>query len=214
VSYGAFAKGGGRVNVFEQNVVVCEDKLRGAPGQRVGLSLGGGGSGVGACRDGRCITEQDASTLRANLIASCSDDGIYVNRSAGRRILDNTLLDTAGITVRFGESSADVEGNLVDGIVREADGAALHANDNVTTSPAWLYVGRHPVRNLFTDAGTLDLRWRERPPRRALASENDASDLCGRRRGKQPVYGAFDDIAGCAPDASRMRSTSADVERR
>jgi hypothetical protein len=228
VSYGAFAKGGGRDNVFERNVVVCEDKLRGAPGQRVGLSLGGGGTGAGACRDGRCITEQDASTVRANLIASCSDDGIYVNRSATSRILDNTVLDTAGITVRFGESSADVEGNLVDGVIREVDGAArevdgaarevdgaaLHAKDNVTTSPPWLYLGRHPVRDLFTDAGALDLRWRERPPRRASTSEKDASDLCGRRRGKQPVYGAFDDIAGCAPDASRMRSTSADVERR
>jgi hypothetical protein len=214
VSYGAFAKGGGRDNVFEQNVVVCEDKLRDAPGQRVGLSLGGGGTGAPACRDGRCITEQEASTLRANLIASCSDDGIYVNRAAVSRVLDNTLLDTAGITVRFPESSADVEGNLVDGIIRDADGAALHATDNLSTSPAWLYVGRHAVRDLFADAGALDLRWRQRPPRRASTSDENASDLCGRRRDKPPVYGAFDDIGACAANASRMRSTSADVERR
>jgi len=214
VSYGAFAKGGGRDNVFEQNVVVCEDKLRGAPGQRVGLSLGGGGTGAGACRDGRCITEQDASTLRANLIASCSDDGIYLNRSATSRIIDNTLLDTAGITVRFVESSADVEGNLVDGLIRAANGALLHARDNISTSPVWLFLGRHPARELFIDAGALDLRWHGQPPRRASVSETAGRDMCGQRRAAQPVYGAFDDVAACAAPAPRMRATSADVERR
>lgn len=211
VSYGAFAKGGGRDNVFARNVVVCEDKLRHAPGQRVGLSLGGGGSGPGACRGGRCITEQDASAIRTNLIASCSDDGIYVNRGAMSAIVDNTLLDTAGITVRFPESSADVVGNLVDGVIRAAAGAALHEGDNVETPAAWLALGRHPVRGLFADAAALALEWRAPPPRRATAA--GAVDLCGRPRGDRPAYGAFEDIGACAAPA-RTRATSADVERR
>ena len=124
VSYGAFAKGGGTGNSFERNIVQCEQRLRGVPGQRVGLSLGGGSTGKQYCRDARCVTEQDGSSALSNLILSCSDDGIYVNRSATSQVRHNTLLDTGGISVRFVESSADVEGNLVDGAIRGRDGAA------------------------------------------------------------------------------------------
>ncbi|MDT1847664.1 right-handed parallel beta-helix repeat-containing protein, partial [Acinetobacter baumannii] len=78
ISYGAFAKGAARGTVFEGNVVVCEHLLRGHPGQRVGLSFGGGGTGKPYCRDGRCDAEHEGGTMRANLVASCSDAGIYV----------------------------------------------------------------------------------------------------------------------------------------
>ena len=61
ISYGAFAKGAGAHNVFEQNVVVCEAHAARTPGQRVGLSLGGGGTGKPYCRDGRCIIEQETA---------------------------------------------------------------------------------------------------------------------------------------------------------
>src|SRR5437763_779831 len=61
ISYGAYAKGAGSDNRFEQNIVLCESLLRGFAGQRVGLSLGGGGTGKELCRDKRCITEQDGS---------------------------------------------------------------------------------------------------------------------------------------------------------
>ncbi|HET8996029.1 MAG TPA: hypothetical protein VFN42_05115, partial [Acetobacteraceae bacterium] len=42
-TYGAFAKGTGQANVFERNFVACQWKLRGWPGEQIGLSLGGGG---------------------------------------------------------------------------------------------------------------------------------------------------------------------------
>lgn len=200
VSYGAFVKGGGSDNRLERNVVVCEDRLRSVAGQRVGLSLGGGGTSADACRDGRCITEQERSVIAANLIASCSDDGIYLNRAAMSTIAHNTLIDTAGITARFGQSSADVEGNLVDGIVRAQAGAVLHDNDNRVTGIASLYVGSHPVRRLFADPSTLDLRWRSDPPRRK-ALQNVPPALCGGARGPRPVYGAFEDIERCAVSA-------------
>lgn len=196
VSYGAFAKGGGTANLFERNVVQCERVLRGAEGQRIGISLGGGGTGKQFCRDGRCITEQDAGIVRANLIMSCSDDGIYVNRSAGSQIHHNTLIDTAGISVRFAQSSADVTGNLVDGTIRTRDGSALHASDNFETALTSLYLGWHPVRGLFRNVAELDLRWAEGPPRRQQPG-NTAPDLCGSDRPAQPAYGAFEDFAAC-----------------
>jgi hypothetical protein len=200
-SYGAFAKGGGSGNRFERNVVLCEARVRGTMGSRVGLSLGGGGTGTEFCRDGRCVTESDAGSIESNLIAFCSDSGIYINRAARSRVLHNTLIDTAGIAVRFAESSAEVEGNLVDGIVHARHDGLLRDHDNRATSLLRLYAGSHPVRALFDDTGTLALDWRGEVPRRAQAASPGLAgspDLCGAPRPAQPAYGAFEDFAACA----------------
>jgi hypothetical protein len=201
VSYGAFAKGGGRNNVFERNVVWCEQTLRGEPGQRVGLSLGGGGTGHAFCRDGRCITEQEGSVLRANLIVGCSDAGIYLNGAAASKVVDNTLVDTTGIDVRYPTSSAVVDGNLVDGPIRARDGGIVHLGDNRAT-PLWrAYAGSHPVRGLFRAPETGDFGWRGDAPARdeaALeAGPQGTMDLCGMPRATHAPYGAFARFADC-----------------
>lgn len=196
ISYGAFVKGGGADNRLEQNMVVCENLLKGAPGQRVGLSLGGGGTGKAYCRDRRCITEQDRGVIASNLIASCSDDGIYVNRSAGSKIFHNTIIDTGGIVVRFPESSADVEGNLVDGSIRIRDDGIVRRVDNLETSMTRLYLGMHPVRYLLADDAAGIFQWTGDPPRRKAATQTPL-DLCGRPRPRSPVYGAFEDFSAC-----------------
>jgi hypothetical protein len=193
ISYGAFAKGGGSANVFEQNAVLCEARLQGMAGQRVGLSLGGGGTGKAYCRDGKCITEQEQGVIRANLIAACSDDGIYLNNAAASKVTHNTLVDTGGVQLRYAGTSADVEGNLIDGAIRARDGALLRAQDNLTTSIAMQYLGRHPQRALFADAAGFDFSWKQEPPRRAAA----VPDLCGAPRPARAAYGAFEDVRAC-----------------
>ncbi len=140
-SYGAFAKGGGEDNVFARNLVLCEHRLRGAPGRRVGLSLGGGGSDPRACRNGRCAVEQERGVLRNNLIASCSDDGIYINRAAQTQLLHNTVVDTAGINVRFGESAAQTAGNWANAPITARDHATLDARGNSSASLPSMYLG-------------------------------------------------------------------------
>lgn len=196
ISYGAFAKGAGASNRFEQNIVICEQRLRGQTGQRVGLSLGGGGTDQPVCRDKRCITEQDGGVIQSNLIASCSDDGIYLNRAATSQIAHNTLLDTGGIVVRYPESSADVAGNLVDGVIRSRDGGLLRESDNTATSMTALYLGQHPVRDLFVNASQLNLVWRgDSLPRSQV--QFDQPDLCGGKRPAQARRGAFEDYAAC-----------------
>ncbi|WP_082616011.1 right-handed parallel beta-helix repeat-containing protein [Massilia sp. Root418] len=199
VSYGAYAKGAGSANLFERNVVLCEHKLRGHAGQRVGLSLGGGGTGVAYCRDQRCITEQDGGTIQSNLIASCSDEGIYLNRAATSKVLHNTLIDTAGIMVRYPESGALVDGNIVDGRLRAEHGATVQAGDNLDTSLGRLFMGSHPQRALFRDALGLDLAWAGAVARRSGSSSAAApgTDLCGASRPAQPAYGAVEDFAAC-----------------
>lgn len=194
-SYGAYAKGGAQRTVFERNVVLCEQALRGQPGKRIGLSFGGGGTGKKYCRDRQCITEHDEGIMRANLVAGCSDVGIYLNSAAGTRLVDNTILDTAGVQVRFPESGATIEGNLVDGPIRSDEGGVLRLGDNLAT-PIWqLYLGRHPQRAVFADAARLDLRWRGEPPR-GEAGETGV-DLCDQRRATRRAHGAFDDFGAC-----------------
>jgi parallel beta-helix repeat protein len=205
VSYGAFAKGGGSSNVFERNVVLCENLVRSAPGQRIGIALGGGGTGKEYCRDTRCITEQDESSIRANLIMSCSDDGIYINRSASSHIEHNTLIDTGGISVRFVESSADVNGNLVDGTIRSRDDGVLYAGDNIQTSMTKLYWGWHPVRHLFGDLGALP--WAANPPRRQAVGAS-TRDLCGVQRPPRAAYGAFEDFSNCLSNGATAEPPS------
>ena len=197
ISYGAFAKGAALRTLFERNAIVCEQGLQGLPGQRVGLSFGGGGTGPAYCRDGRCITEHEDGIMRNNLVASCSDVGIYVNSGARSRILHNTLLDTAGIQVRYPASGADVEGNLVDGAIRARNDGQLRASDNLATPVALLYAGMHGQRKLFADPARLDLRWIGAPPRREGAAP-EGPDLCGAARPARPAYGAFEDFAACA----------------
>lgn len=200
ISYGIFAKGAAQRTVIERNVVVCEAALRGAPGQRVGISFGGGGTGKPYCRDGRCITEHDDGLMRANLVMSCSDSGVYLNNAAGSRLVDNTFLDTAGVQVRFPGSVATLDGNLVDGPLRPDDGGVVRASaDNRATALGWLYAGYHPQRALFADAGAFDLHWDGTPPTRADGAGSPAPgpDLCGVERVAGAPYGAFADFARC-----------------
>ncbi|MEA2774575.1 MAG: hypothetical protein QOD93_7537 [Acetobacteraceae bacterium] len=200
-TYGAFVKGAGEGNVMERNLVVCEWKLRGIPGQQVGLSLGGGGTDLYARREaGRTGFEQVGGVIRDNLIASCDDDGIYLNRAARSVIDHNTLLDTAGIDARFVETSATVTANIVDGAVRVRDGASLRAFDNAAPFLLSLFAGWHPQRGLFTEPGALDLTWRKEPDRLPAGDSPNGDvriDLCGHQRDNQTEPGAFDDFSKC-----------------
>ena len=136
--------------------------------------------------------------MRANLVASCSDVGIHMNASARSSIVDNTLVDTGGIEVRFPESSATLDGNLVDGPIRERNGGTAHLGDNLITPIAWLYAGRHPQRALFAAPQAFDFGWREAAPRRTPGADHvRGPDLCGTARPAQPRYGAFEDFKAC-----------------
>jgi hypothetical protein len=195
-TYGAFAKGAGQGVVFERNIVVCEWRLHGTPGEHVGLSLGGGGTGPGFRRDeGHTGFEQIGGIIRDNLIAECSDDGIYLNRAARSVVDRNTLIDTAGIDGRFVETSGTVTANFVDGVVRGRDGANLRGSDNDATSVLALFAGWHPERAYFRDPAALDLTWRSLPDPAKDVTQRD--DLCGKPRTAMAPPGAFADYAAC-----------------
>lgn len=197
-TYGAFMKGAGEGNVMERNVVLCEWRLRRRSySPNIGLSIGGGGTWPDAIkRDlGKSGLEQTGGVIRDNLIAFCNDVGIYVNKGLRSLIAHNTIVDTAGVGVRFGESSAEVVGNIVDGVVQTRDGGVARLRDNHTAALLGLFVGWHPARDLFRDPARLDLRWRSRPE--PITSGELRPDLCGTERTGRVMPGAFEDFGRC-----------------
>jgi hypothetical protein len=195
VSYGAFAKGAGRGTIFTRNVVFCAWSLHGTNSEAIGLSFGGGGTTQSVMRDqGRSGNEYADGVMSDNLIAFCSDDGIYLNRAANTVIRHNTLIVTAGIEVRYPESIADVTGNLVDGPIRVRDDGLLFQDGNESGSLAGMFLGRNPVRGFFEDSASLDLRWRRLP---TLVATDPGVDLCGAAWTVLAPAGAFRDFRSC-----------------
>ena len=134
VSYAAFLKGHSFNGVFERNLVVCEALHRGQV--RIGLSFGGGGSSPeGICEESNCEVEHVGGIMRNNIIANCSDVGIYLNEAYGATVANNTLFRTAGIDVRFPASAADVRNNLLSGPIRLRDEGQAQLSSNLDQIP-------------------------------------------------------------------------------
>lgn len=136
-SYGIFIKGGGENGRIERNLIVCTNQDISQAGERVGLSFGGGGTGLESCRDKRCITEHSKGLAANNIIAHCNDFGIYINKANQTLVAHNTLQNTYGIDTRFAASSATIVGNIVDGTIRARDNASITATHNDRPSFPW-----------------------------------------------------------------------------
>ncbi len=178
VAYGLFAKGASEGARFERNLVICSPRDISAPGVRVGISFGGGGTDPGACRDGTCQTHEHRRGLAANnIVAHCNDVGLDVNRAHDIALVHNTLINTAGIGVRRG-ASARTLANLSDGGMRARDGSQIVSQDD------------RALKALFDPEAAAVLRWQPRvpAPRIAAASEDD---FFGRRRPPHTSPGAM-----------------------
>ena len=135
-SYGMFLKGNSSDGEISENLVICSRKTSG--GIRIGISLGGGGTGKQYCEGNHCTTEHRNGVIRNNIVLNCSDVGIYLNKASNSQIEHNTLLFTSGIDVRFSTSSAHVKHNIVSGAIRSReDGLILADENNITTGSSY-----------------------------------------------------------------------------
>jgi hypothetical protein len=154
ISYGMFMKGGGDHGVIERNLVICTPSGISQRGLRVGISVGGGGTDSGSCRDGRCEAEHWDAVVANNVVAHCNDVGIDVNHSQRTLVAFNTLVNTLGVLVREKPSSATVQGNLLEGSIRIRNGGELRQDHNLIVSR---------MGDMLARPDALDLRWLELP---------------------------------------------------
>jgi hypothetical protein len=146
-AYGVFLKGGGGGSRIVGNWVICALSDVSQPGLRVGISLGGGGTGEAYMRPGSDGVEQRGSTVAGNVVAHCNEVGVDVNRSIDSRVLHNVLINTSGIGLRNG-ANAMITGNRLDGRIVTRDTSRADAWDNELGD----------TRSVFRHADALDLR--------------------------------------------------------
>lgn len=196
VSYAAFLKGNSKDGRIERNLVVCSERFDG--GVRVGLSLGGGGTSPDSiCEDGSCSPEHQRGRIQNNLIVHCNDVGIYLNKANTTSILHNTLYDTAGVDVRYVESTATLAGNLLDDDIRERDGG--------TATEGALNLTDTNLDALFSDPGALDFSL-TRPEALVDLGTADVAlvdDYCGAARDALPDLGAIEYVETLPCDTTR-----------
>jgi parallel beta-helix repeat protein len=186
VSYGMFMKGNSQKGIIERNLIICTPDAISQPGVRVGISLGGGGTGEEFCRDKNCRFEHRSARVSNNIVAHCNDSGIDIFKSSDILLAYNTLINTSGIDARGAESSARVVGNLLDGIIRSRHGALIQQEQNEVGD----------TRGLFSNADALDLSWSSvRDPVEGMADVT--SDFCGQSRGIAGFLGASSSSGGC-----------------
>lgn len=160
VSYGAFMKSGGKGGVFERNLVMCSRDTTG--GTRIGLSFGGGGTAPQYCAPAfdagtPCSVEHDGGTMRNNIIANCSDVGIYLNRSKNTKILHNTLVGTNGVDFRFATTSGEARANVLTSKIRTRDGGTFTGTDNLMDIPTTEFAAMYldPLKGDLRKKGDL-----------------------------------------------------------
>ena len=163
---------------------------------RLGLSFGGGGTGVPSiCRDGRCATEHAGGVMQNNIIAHCNDSGIDINQATAATVAFNTLINTRGIGSRRAPASAIAYANVVEGEIRARDGTTLQKFFNVT------YGGKAP----FEDAHLLALEWRSQPAPVPTRPEV-VDDFCCRERGPRSMPGALNGSSACPVSVKAHRA--------
>lgn len=123
--------------------------------------------------------------MRNNIIASCSDVGIYLNRATDTRLHFNTLIATSGIDFRFATTSGVARGNVLTGKIRDRDGGTHQESDNLAE------VGLATFQTWYEDPALGDLHLKGDVA--SLVSEAPAEaavtdDYCARGR---PGSGSF-----------------------
>lgn len=183
VAYGLFMKGAGEGGRIERNLVICSPTGVSRPGERVGISFGGGGTQPAAvCRSDGCAAFEHRHGLAANnIVAHCNDAGLDINRASDIVLAHNTLINTAGIIARRQPTQGHVLSNLLDGHILARDGAALVVEWNLNA----------PMDPIFVSPDALLLQW-FKPPESIPSRTFVTNDFQGLTRRNATLPGALE----------------------
>lgn len=193
ISYAAFIKGNASGGVFERNLVMCEANLKDGRHTSIGLSFGGGGTGLAYNRDGVAETEHRNGVMRNNIIMHCPNDaGIYLNKAADSLLENNIVYNTVGVDVRYAQSSALLRNNVISGRVNNRDGGQHQLEANWVEARNF-FTGRDRLKDLFVAPDVLNFSWQQPYPVSAApqkSADGAITDFCGGLV-QQPYLGAF-----------------------
>ncbi|MBL4719716.1 MAG: right-handed parallel beta-helix repeat-containing protein [Alphaproteobacteria bacterium] len=194
ISYAAFMKANSRNGVFENNAVICHMNVADSGGIRLGLSFGGGGTGQAYCRNQSCVTEHTGGVMRNNLILNCPKDvGIFLRRSKGTQIVNNTILNTAGVDVLFPTSSAYFANNIIEGRIKNRFGGKSEAFNNIIIGDG--FFENRKISDIFSDVINADLKLLDKKSivGQGTPIQDLGVDFCGNPRNlKSPDIGPLD----------------------
>ncbi|MEK8051583.1 hypothetical protein AACH10_15140 [Ideonella sp. DXS22W] len=190
-TYGVFMKGAGEGGRIERNLVLCTTADVSRSGTRVGISLGGGGTSPNACRDKVCRFEHSAGRIANNIVAFCNESGVDINRSIGADVQHNTLVNTAGISVRGEPAVASLRANLLDGriLVRREATTFQIENTKIDYSD-------------YDSADRLRFSWLGHVPKVTIAQPL-SRDFCGLPRQRSDAVGAIGVSSTCVKSSGQ-----------
>jgi hypothetical protein len=120
IAYGAFLKGGGENGQMHNNIIACQWKVpySSVLDARVGLSLGGGGTGRDFCQSDACEYEHKTGSIRNNMVVNCENDvSIYLNNTIQSGVADNLLVNSLGIDISPKDIGAEIFNNKMHGSI-------------------------------------------------------------------------------------------------
>jgi hypothetical protein len=179
VSYGVYAKGGGKSTLIEQNIILCQWRHQG--GKRIGASFGGGGTGNRYCADSVCLNEQDSSVFRNNIVGNCPDEvGLYLNKSHNTEIYNNLIFSTRGVDLSGDQTTANLYNNIIDGRILAKNTSSYSSDNNI--NPFFNALINRPVSKwIFADPESGNFRIKNTAflNKTGTAISKEALDLCG-----------------------------------
>lgn len=138
ISYGVFLKGGGQSGIIKNNLIACEWNVPhfSSLDSRVGLSLGGGGTGAKYCKSSNCNYEHMNGTIKDNLVVNCANEvSVYINKSHGSLISGNILFNTVGIDINHGSKGTVITNNVLHGSIRNRESEIVLESNNTVLGP-------------------------------------------------------------------------------
>lgn len=211
-SYAAFFKGGSKNGVFERNLVMCAANLQ-DDYTSLGLSLGGGGS-LKKHRRNQSNFEHAGGIVRNNIIMHCANDvGIYLNRAKDSLVEHNTLYNTLGIDVRYTQSDAKVNHNVISGRIKIRDGGIATLQGNLVVAKS-LITGKENLGTYFVAPDIGDFSWKQPFDQKMgdMINSVNQSDFCGNTV-MTPYIGAFEGEKFCIKTLS-LDNTSIKVHKK
>lgn len=182
VAYGLFMKGASEGGRIERNLVICSPDGMSEPGERVGISFGGGRTGPESCRTDACRDVEHRNGLAANnIVAHCNDSGMDINHASQIALAHNTLINTAGFSIRGGSTQVRLLGNLYEGSISAIESDPPISEWNLIANPS----------ALFMNAEALFFQWIELPKTIPLELFV-TNDFRGARRNIDTIPGALE----------------------